>query len=73
MPSQKVPKIPRRKPLAVIVHPEFKHTLPAEPTRLSFWEALPDSVLHHVAEKLDAQALALMELVNQRCRYDKIV
>jgi len=55
--------------MAAIVHPEYQHTLPVEPAKLSFWEQCCDEVLHRIAESLgDAKALVRLQLVNRRCR-----
>eukprot|EP00878_Enallax_costatus_P007207 GHUV01007551.1.p1 GENE.GHUV01007551.1~~GHUV01007551.1.p1 ORF type:complete len:145 (+),score=32.14 GHUV01007551.1:622-1056(+) len=62
--------LPRSKSTAVIVHPEYHHTLPVEPVKLSFWECCDDHVLLNIASRLeDAKALTNLQLVNRRCRH----
>ena len=55
---------------ALIVHPEWHHTLPLEPIRVSFWDECCDAVLTQIAAGTnDYQTLASLMLVNQRCRW----
>ncbi len=57
-----------RRSTALIVHPAHLHTLPVEPVRLSFWEAVDDAVLTEIASRLDdARALGRLCAVSRRC------
>lgn len=58
---------------ALIVHPEWHHTLPLDPVTFSFWDECCDAVLSKIAAGTlspgnDHQTLASLMLVNQRCR-----
>lgn len=57
---------------ALIVHPEWQHTLPIHPITISFWDECCDAVLTQIAAGTlagnDHQTLASLMLVNQRCR-----
>jgi len=61
---------------ALIVHPEWHHTLPLDPITFSFWDECCDAVLTQIAAGtlvgpgFDHQTLACLMLVNRRCRWD---
>lgn len=56
---------------ALIVHPDWRHTLPLEPLTVSFWDECCDAVLTQIAAGVlagnDHRTLASLMLVNQRC------
>uniref|UniRef100_A0A383W9V4 F-box domain-containing protein n=1 Tax=Tetradesmus obliquus TaxID=3088 RepID=A0A383W9V4_TETOB len=68
-PAPSMEQMHRSPSLALIVHPEYHHTLPMEPVKFSFWDACDDAVLREIASYLgDAQSLLSLQLVNRRCR-----
>lgn len=57
---------------ALIVHPDWQHTLPLQPLTVSFWDECCDAVLTQIAAGVlangnDHRTLASLMLVNQRC------
>lgn len=53
----------------IIIHPLFTHTVHTVPEPLTFWEAVPDHLLHKIASSLkDGMALARLRRVSKRCR-----
>jgi hypothetical protein len=71
--SARKANIARTPSKALIVHPDWHHTLPLEPLTVSFWDECCDAVLTRIAAGTlsagnDHQTLASLMLVNQRCR-----
>jgi hypothetical protein len=55
---------------ALIVHPQWHHTLQHDPLALSFWEQCCDAVLTKIAADCatEPRTLAALMAVNTRCR-----